>query len=124
MAAISAYPIILGFKHYDPYIGILFVGAALVFWVLFFAGILFLMYYRIRKKEKTDVPNDSNPNKDRLADVVKRENHSEQNHMAGVYVMKPGILRRFALKVVLWAIIQLAKTFRPGFLGQLVVSMA
>ena len=55
-----------------------------------------------------------------MAAIVARENFHAHNHLAALSVIKPGLLRRAALKVVFAAIAQLAThQFRPGWLGTL-----
>ena len=55
-----------------------------------------------------------------MAAVVARENFHAHNHLAGLSVIKPGLLRRIALKAIFAAIAQLAThLFRPGWLGTL-----
>ncbi len=80
------------------------------------AGLGFL-YLKFRQKEQTDVPDDSNPDPAVLSEVMARENDGDGNHLAGISVMKPGLLRNLALRVAFWTVAQAAKTqFRPGFL--------
>jgi deferrochelatase/peroxidase EfeB len=85
--------------------------------LLVIAGIL---YATLARLEATDVPDHSAPDPKRLADAVKRENRTEQNHLFGISTMKQGLVRNLILRVVYWVIVQVATTVsRPGFLNQL-----
>lgn len=77
-------------------------------------------YLRFRRKENSDIPDGRAPDPAAVARIVARENHAAQNHLAGISVMKPGLLRRIAVKLVFAAITQLAThLYRPGWLGTL-----
>lgn len=88
--------------------------------VVVLAAILGLLYLRLRAKEKADEPDDSAPHAAVLRDIREIEDGGEVNHFAGISVMKPGPLRKLALRIAFWIISQLAQLqFRPGFLGDL-----
>jgi deferrochelatase/peroxidase EfeB len=79
-----------------------------------------LAYLTFRRRENSEIPDDRAPDPKAVARIVARENHAAQNHLAGISVMKPGLLRRIALKLVFAAIVQLAThLYRPGWLGTL-----
>jgi len=93
--------------------------AALVF-VFLLLGLVAAIYAAIRRKETTDLPDDSAPDFARLSAVMDIEDDGDVNHLAGISVMKPGWLRRFTLRFAFWTIGQLAaRQFRPGFLADL-----
>src|SRR4029450_11388113 len=48
--------------------------------------------------------------------IVERENRSAQNPLAAVSTMKPGMLRRLALRIVFWSIGVSSRYYRPGTL--------
>jgi deferrochelatase/peroxidase EfeB len=77
-------------------------------------------YLVLRRREAREVPEDRPPDPKAVAKIMERENHAAQNHLAALSVMKPGMLRRFLLRLVLWAVAQVAgRLSRPGFLGTL-----
>jgi len=79
-----------------------------------------LAYVVFRRIEGRDVPDNRAPDPSKVAAVVARENFLVHNHLAAVSVIKPGLLRRAALKAVFAAIVQLATNlYRPGWLGTL-----
>jgi deferrochelatase/peroxidase EfeB len=79
-----------------------------------------IAYYLFRKKELRDQPDRSAPDPDKVAASVARENFHAHNHLAGLSVIKPGLLRSVAVKAVFAAIAQRATyQFRPGWLGTL-----
>ena len=78
------------------------------------------LYRQFRSREDAEVPLDVAPNATAVAAIMQRENHAAQNHLGALSVMKPGLLRRFTLRLALWVVAQLAaQFFRPGFLGTL-----
>lgn len=85
------------------------------------AIVLGLVAYLIfRRMENSDVPDDRAPDPRAVARIVERENHAAQSHLGGVSVMKPGLLRKLAVRLVFAAVAQLAThLFRPGWLGTL-----
>jgi deferrochelatase/peroxidase EfeB len=79
-----------------------------------------IVYVVFRRMETRDVPDTRAPDPDNVAAIVARENFHAHNHLAAVSLIKPGLLRRVALKVVFTAIAQLAThLYRPGWLGTL-----
>jgi len=82
-------------------------------------ALLGLAYARLRRLEATDVPDNSAPDPKRLAEVVRRENRTEQNHLYGFSVMKLGLLRNLIMRLVFFLIMVKATSSRPGFLGEL-----
>src|SRR5438132_469326 len=79
-----------------------------------------IAYVVFRRQETRDEPDPRAPDPKNVAAIVARENFHAHNHLAAVSVIKPGLLRRAALKVVFAAIAQLATNlFRPGWLGTL-----
>jgi deferrochelatase/peroxidase EfeB len=88
-------------------------GAELVFAVL--AG--GIAYLGLRHKEKTDVPDDSDPSAQAVGDIMAREDQCMQNHLAAVSPMKSGWLRRLTLRIALWGVGAFAAYHsRPGTL--------
>jgi Dyp-type peroxidase family len=78
------------------------------------------VYKWLRKKEASDKPCDLTPGPDEVAELMKRENFCAQNHLAGVSDMKPGLFRRFLLRVGFWTVAEISTRFgRPGFLSQI-----
>lgn len=77
-------------------------------------------YVVFRNRENREMPDHRPPDPQKVAVIVARENFGAQNHLSGISVMKPGLLRRITLKLVLTAIVQLAThLYRPGWLGTL-----
>ncbi len=77
-------------------------------------------YVVVRNRENREMPDPRPPDPEKVAASVARENFGAQNHLSGLSVMKPGLLRRITLKLVLAAIVQLATNlYRPGWLGTL-----
>jgi deferrochelatase/peroxidase EfeB len=77
-------------------------------------------YAKFRRAEDADSPDNRPPDPRMVALIQARENHGAQNHLSGISVMKPGRLRRLALKLIFAVITQLAThLFRPGWLGTL-----
>ncbi len=75
-----------------------------------------IAYVRFRRKERGDVPDTRAPSAMAVGDIMARENRCAQNHLAAVTTMKPGMLRRLALRIVLWSIGVSARYYRPGTL--------
>jgi len=79
-----------------------------------------LIFCVFRRREDAEVPIDRPPEAGAVAAILRRENYAAQNHLAALSVMKPGWLRRFALRLSFWATAQLVKRFfRVGYLGDL-----
>jgi Dyp-type peroxidase family len=80
--------------------------------------VLWLVYWRLRRLEARDTPDDRNPHALEVAALMERENHARQNHLAAVSVIKPGLLRRVILRFVLWAVqAQATYVAQPGLLS-------
>ncbi len=93
-------------------------GAGLVLVFLALIAAAGLIYAGLVSREATDVPDDSLPDPAVLNAIADDENRTQQNHMTGVSIMKPGRLRRFTLRLAFWAIGNIAaRQYRPGFLG-------
>ena len=79
-------------------------------------------YGRLRALEASDAPDRSIPDQAVLQAVTDREDRDEgaQNHLAGVSLMKPGLMRKITLRMAFWIIGQLAqRQFPPGYLGEI-----
>ena len=77
-------------------------------------------YRTLRGREDRDASHDLRADPDAVRRVVEREDRTTQNHLASLYEMKPGKLRRFTVRLAFWLIGELAsRHFRPGFLGAL-----
>ncbi len=95
-------------------------GYAAIILAIAVSGGSFAAYLVLRRMERQDVPEDRRPDAEILARVFDRENHTAQNHLAGLFVMKPGLLRKLAIRFAfLIGGRSVARIFRPGFLGQL-----
>ena len=80
----------------------------------------FLLYRIFRRREDAEVPIDRPPERGAVAAIMRREDHTAQNHLAALSVMKTGLLRNLALRFAFWATVQLtARYFRAGHLGSL-----
>lgn len=81
-------------------------------------GIGGAVVWALRRKEETDVSDASVPSADLVAEIMKRESHTAQNHLAASSTMKAGLLRRFTLRIGFWTAGQIALNIsRPSFLG-------
>jgi deferrochelatase/peroxidase EfeB len=88
--------------------------------VAIFAVAALFIFIVFRRREDTEIPIDRPPDAGAVAAIMRRENHAAQNHLAALSVMKPGWLRRFTLRVSLWATVQLVGgSFRAGYIGDL-----
>ncbi|MDV7143986.1 hypothetical protein R3X27_14960 [Tropicimonas sp. TH_r6] len=100
--------------------GITVAGLTLIGWVVLLIALLLLVYTGLRKRETTDAPDDSAPDFKVLQDVMSLEDDGDINLLAGISIMKPGLLRRLTLKIAFWFVGQLATIrFRPGYLGEI-----
>lgn len=88
--------------------------------ILAVAGAIWI-YVRLRRDEERDVPFDREPEQRAMEEIVAREDRAGcvQNHLAGVSLMKPGVVRYFTLLAALWVIRQGGQGSRPGFLGKI-----
>ncbi|MEQ9179492.1 MAG: cytochrome P450 [Nitratireductor sp.] len=77
-------------------------------------------YWRFRRLER-ETPTEAGPlPPDRFAPIVAREDHGVQNHLAAISVMKPGRLRRLALRLAFFTILQFVRhVFAPGRLADI-----
>jgi len=80
-----------------------------------------LVYMWLRREEERDVPRDVEPEPGHMESVTARENLPgvAQNHLAGISIMKPGLVRLIALRVALWLIAEWRSGARPGFLDRI-----
>ncbi|MGH8673826.1 MAG: hypothetical protein ACREVG_05905, partial [Burkholderiales bacterium] len=79
-------------------------------------------YWMLRRQEENDIPYDAEPEKKQIADVMSRENYPgvAQNHLWGVSILKPGLIRHISLRIALWLITEMqAASSRPGFLNHI-----
>lgn len=76
-------------------------------------------YARLRRKEKTDRSHDEEPSADAVGRIMARENKGMQNHLAAVSTMKPGLLRRLTLRLILWFVGISAHYDPPGTLSNI-----
>lgn len=91
------------------------IGLAATFLVV--VGITALL---LRRKEKRDATSVASIDIDRLEAIMAREDHGAQNHLTAISVMKPGILRKLALRLTFFLIsISARHVFRPGFLADI-----
>ncbi len=73
------------------------------------------LYLSLRSKESSDWAQDAAPRRDILRRILEHENQGAQNHMISVTTIKPGVTRMVTLRIVFWAIGQLARlSFKPG----------
>ena len=79
------------------------------------------IFISLSRRETNEEPNDQIPDQARLADVREREDRAGlQNHLFGVSRMKPGILRKFTLRLAFWLIgYGAANLYRPGHLSDI-----
>jgi deferrochelatase/peroxidase EfeB len=89
--------------------------------VLLLALALGLAAYRaLRRQESTDPPVEAPAPPATIAAIQRRENACAQNHLAGLSVLKAGVVRQLTLRLSFWVIGQFAQRFYPpGFLGPL-----
>lgn len=91
------------------------IGLALTVAVLL--GLALLALQRLEKSDRRSV--ESVPLAE-LEEIQKREDHRVQNHLTAISVMKPGTLRRLALRLTFYLIsISAQKVFRPGYLANI-----
>jgi deferrochelatase/peroxidase EfeB len=77
-------------------------------------------YSVFRRRENSEMSDDRPPDPRAVARIMERENHAAQNHLAGLSVMKRGMLRQLTIRLIFTAIAQVAThLFRPGWLGTL-----
>ena len=87
---------------------------------LVLAGIAPVIAYAwFRHKERMDVPDDRDPSAQVVGEIMERENKCAQNHLAAVFTMKSGWLRRLTLRLALWVVALAPYRSRPGFLSNI-----
>lgn len=87
---------------------------------LLVAAFLGLCLLALRRLEKRDAPNSTTIAIDKLDQILDHENRAAQNHMTAISVMKPGTLRRWALRLAFYVIsIAARNVFRPGYLSNI-----
>ena len=101
---------------------IFIVGASLILsalGILSSVGLLLgLCFWALRRLEDSDRPETSSIQISVLKEIMAREDHGAQNNLTAISTMKPGILRRLALRLSFYLIsISAQKVFRPGFLN-------
>jgi hypothetical protein len=81
--------------------------------LLIFSPVEIILLLVLRYKESRDEVPSGAADIENLRTLVQREDRtrSVQNHMASITIVKPGWLRRSALRLVLWAINKLARAF-------------
>jgi deferrochelatase/peroxidase EfeB len=88
--------------------------------LLILAGLIAAVIVALRRRERADVPQDLDPNPAAVQAIMENENKHIQNHMTGVSVMKPGLLRNFTLRFMYFYVTRrLALFFRPGYLNEI-----
>ncbi len=82
------------------------------------AIVVIAAHFRLKKKELDDPIDDHAPYRKDVRALMKVENLTPQNHMFTVSTIKPGMLRRLALRYILTKIGANPFVSRPGFLGK------
>jgi deferrochelatase/peroxidase EfeB len=98
-----------------------FIGAAFVGSVLFLAlvAVAAAAFLRFRRMEEEDPVDDVAPPPQQVEELMRVENYTPaQNHLASVSVLKPGRLRRLALRVAFVVVGTGRFVGAPGFLGR------
>src|SRR6185503_13313948 len=89
-------------------------GLALLAGAAVLIGATAAAYAVLRRRESTDEPETRRADPGLVAAIMERENRTAQNHLAALFVMKPGLLRKLAIRLVFRLIGELAtRTFRP-----------
>ncbi|RUM99557.1 cytochrome P450 [Pseudaminobacter arsenicus] len=99
-------------------------GSALVLTLagltLLLAFVALLFFFALRRLEKRDPSGADLVSMDRLNDILARENRGAQNNLTAISSVKPGSLRRLALRVAFYLIsISARNVFRPGMLASI-----
>ncbi len=92
------------------------------FWVALVVVLIVaaLGYVLLRRAEASDWLEERTADHATLAGMFARENRATQNHMISVTQRKPGLVRAFTLRLLFWAVAQLAaRLYRPGFLSDI-----
>ncbi|RUU55683.1 cytochrome, partial [Mesorhizobium sp. M2C.T.Ca.TU.009.01.2.1] len=116
------YVLVFGNPHGVTFANIAIAGAALLLSVLGLLAILLLFvglcFLALRRLEDKDRPANTPVDIGALEKILAREDHTAQNNLTAISTMKPGILRRLALRLTFYLIsISAQKVFRPGFLA-------
>lgn len=130
IAAVMAIGIFINYRWvfggYEPGFmrNLLVVSASALLTVIGFvaiaAGLVAALLLSIRRQERRDVPASATLDLDRYGEIVKRENSGVQNHLIAISVMKPGLLRRLALRFAFLVIALFARlVFKPGSLADI-----
>ncbi|TGT60065.1 cytochrome P450 [Mesorhizobium sp. M00.F.Ca.ET.170.01.1.1] len=87
--------------------------------ILFCAVLLLgLCFWLLRRREDKDRPQSVSIGIGALDRILANEDHAAQNHLTAISTMKPGLLRRLALRLTFYLIsIAARKVFKPGFLN-------
>lgn len=92
-------------------------AAGVLFAVILIAATALTIFLALRRKEKSDIPEDRTPDAKIVQDIMERENRCAQNHMIAVPTMKPGVFRALMLRYGFWVIVRHVVLFyRPGFM--------
>ncbi|MGB3388263.1 MAG: cytochrome P450 [Pseudaminobacter sp.] len=87
---------------------------------LLIAVIALLFFFALRRLEKRDAVGADLVDIDRLDDILSRENRCAQNNLTAISTLKPGSLRRLALRLAFYLIsISARNIFRPGMLASI-----
>ncbi|MVA98435.1 cytochrome P450 [Nitratireductor sp. CAU 1489] len=79
-----------------------------------------IVYWRFRRLEREPQIEAGPLPPDRFEAITAREDHGVQNHLAAISVMKPGRLRRLALRLAFFTILQFVRhVFAPGRLADI-----
>jgi Dyp-type peroxidase family len=95
---------------------------SVIFELLFAIAVVLVGYWILRRQEKADVPFDAEPREEDMREIMARENQPgyAQNHLAGVSILKPGLVRRVTLRIALWLIGESApRRSRAGFIDKI-----
>ncbi|MBZ9768185.1 MULTISPECIES: cytochrome P450 [unclassified Mesorhizobium] len=116
------YVLVFGNPHGVTFANIAIAGAALLLTVLGLLAILALFvglcFLALRRLEDKDRPANKPVDIGALEKILANEDHCAQNNLTAISTMKPGILRRLALRLSFYLIsISAQKVFRPGFLA-------
>ncbi|MDX8529733.1 cytochrome P450 [Mesorhizobium sp. VK25A] len=116
------YVLVFGNPHGLTFTNIAIAGAALLLSVLGLLAILVvfvgLCFLALRRLEDKDQPASTPVDIGALEKILANEDHTAQNNLTAISTMKPGILRRLALRLSFYLIsISAQKVFRPGFLA-------
>jgi cytochrome P450/deferrochelatase/peroxidase EfeB len=88
--------------------------------VFVFGGLIAGVILGLRRRERADIPVDSDPDPAAVQAIMANENKHMLNHMTAVSVMKPGLLRNFTLRFMYFYVTRrLTLFFRPGYLNEI-----